>query len=69
MVVEVFVRKWGNSYGVVFPRDFVKQKKIEVNEKIFVDVVKEADLVSVFGTLRSTVSGQDFKDEVRKGWK
>ena len=68
MVVEVFVRKWGNSYGVVFPRDFVKQKKIEVNEKIFVDVVKEADLGRAFGTLKSRVSGQDFKDEVRKGW-
>ncbi|MFH0863398.1 MAG: hypothetical protein V1875_10295 [Candidatus Altiarchaeota archaeon] len=69
MTVEVFVRKWGNSYGVVFPRDYVKQKGIEVNEKILVDVVREANLGGVFGTLKSSISGQDFKDEVRKGWK
>ena len=68
MVIEVFVRKWGNSFGVVFPKDFINQKGIQLNEKILVDIVKEADLDSVFGTLKSNVSGQDFKDEVRKGW-
>jgi hypothetical protein len=69
MVVEVCVRKWGNSYGIVFPSAFVKEKKIALNEKILIDVVKEADLGRVFGTLKSGVSGQDFKDEARKGWK
>jgi antitoxin component of MazEF toxin-antitoxin module len=68
MVVEVFVRKWGNSFGVVFPKDFVNEKGIQLNEKILVDVVKEANMDKVFGTLKSKVSGQDFKDEVRKGW-
>lgn len=69
MIVEVFVRKWGNSFGVVFPKDFVDEKGIQLNEKILVDVVKEADLGDVFGTLKSNVPGQLFKDEVRKGWK
>ena len=69
MSIEVFVRKWGNSYGVVFPKDFVNEKGIQLNEKILVDIVREADLDGVFGTLKSCGSGQDFKDEVRKGWR
>jgi len=68
MATEVVVRKWGNSLGVVFPKELVKEKKVRVNEKIIVEVVKEADLSDIFGTLKRKMSGQQFKDMVRKGW-
>lgn len=69
MAFEVFVRKWGNSLGVIFPKSLAEAKQLHVNEKVLVEVVKEADLRKVFGSLKTAVGGQEFKDTVRGGWK
>ncbi len=69
MAFEVVVRKWGNSFGVIFPTDFIKKKRLHIHEKVLVEVVKEADLRKVFETLKTNISGQKFKDMVREGWK
>jgi len=68
MTVEVMLRKWGNSIGGVFPKSFVEEQGLKPNETILVDVIKKADLRDVFGTLKRKRSGQEFKDEARKGW-
>ncbi len=69
MAFEVMVRKWGNSFGVLFPKAFIREKGLHVNEKVFVDVVREADMRKTFRTLRTEVGGQEFKNLVREGWK
>jgi len=69
MAIEAQVRKWGNSLGVIFPKEFVKKRHLEVNEIVVLEVVKEADLETLFGTLKRKKSGQDFKDMVKEGWK
>jgi antitoxin component of MazEF toxin-antitoxin module len=68
-IVEAMVRKWGNSVGVVFPSNFVKENDLKVNDMVNIVVVKKADLRHVFGSLPRKMSGQEFKDEARKGWK
>lgn len=71
MAVEATARRWGNSLGIVFPKDFVESNNIRPNDRIFVEVVKEADLSDVFGSLKTKgkrMSGQAFKDMVREGW-
>lgn len=68
MATEVTVRKWGNSLGVVFPKEFAQKKHLQANQKVLVEVVKEADLSHLFGSLKRKVSGQKFKDEARRGW-
>jgi len=68
MATEVIAKKWGNSIGIVLPKDFVEKQGIEENDKIFVDVVKEANLKHLFGSLKRKMSGQKFKDMVREGW-
>lgn len=68
MAVEVVLKKWGNSYGVVLPKDFVKNKKLKMNQKIKIELVEEADLTDIFGSLKRKMSGQEFKDMVREGW-
>ena len=69
MATEVVVRKWGNSLGVAFPKEFAKRNNLKLDEKIVIEVVKEADLRPVFGSLKTKMTGQEFKDMVRKGWK
>ena len=67
MATEVTVRKWGNSMGVILPKQLMEQEGLKENEKIFLEIVKEADLRDIFGTLKTKVSGQKFKDMARKG--
>ena len=68
MAVEVVVRKWGNSVGIVFPKEFVSKKHLKANQKILIEVVKEADIRKLHGILPRKMSGQAFKGMVRKGW-
>ena len=65
---ELKVRKVGNSLGVIFPKEFVREKRIRENEIVFVNVVKRGDLSKLFGSLKFKESGQQIKDEMRKGW-
>ena len=69
MAVEVTIKKWGNSKGAIFPKEFLEKQGIKENDRIFVEVVKKVDLSKVFGSLKGTkMTGQQFKDMVRKGW-
>jgi len=68
MATEVVLKKWGNSMGVVLPKELVEKEQLKKNEKIFLEIVKEADLTKIFGSLKRKMSGQEFKDLVREGW-
>ena len=68
MAVELTLRKWGNSLGVVLPKELVKQQKLKPNQTIYVQVIKPANLRPIFGTLPDKMSGQAFKNLVKKGW-
>jgi len=69
MAIEGVIKKWGNSMGVLIPKEVVKREKLRINEKIFFNIVKKADLTNIFRSLERKMSGQEFKDMVRKGWK
>ena len=68
MATEVVIKKWGNSMGVVLPKDLVETQGLEENEKVFITVIKEGDLSDIFGSLKLGVPVQKLKDMVRKGW-
>ena len=69
MVTEVIIKKWGNSFGVILPKEIVDRQHLKVNQKIGIQVFQKADLRDLFGSLPRDVSGQRFKDDARKGWK
>ncbi len=69
MAIEVVLKRWGNSMGVVLPKEMVKREELKENQRLLIEVIKEADLTDIFGTLKRKMSGQEFKDMVRKGWK
>ncbi|PIN75647.1 hypothetical protein COV18_02260 [Candidatus Woesearchaeota archaeon CG10_big_fil_rev_8_21_14_0_10_37_12] len=68
MAIEVTLRKWGNSLGVILPKELVQKKHLKSDDKIFLEVVKETDLTNLFGSLKRKTSGQQFKDMAREGW-
>lgn len=70
MTTEVMTKKWGNSIGVVLPRELVEKQHIKENQKIIINVVREADLSDIFGSVKGKLkmSGQKLKDLAKEGW-
>ena len=68
MAVEVVVKKWGNSMGVILPKELVKEKNLKENEKISIELVREIDLSDIFGSLKGKfkMTSQQLKDEIRR---
>lgn len=66
--VVVKVKGWGNSLGVVLPKQFVREADLEIGDEIVVSK-KKANLKPLFGILRGVnKSTQELKDEMRKSW-
>ena len=69
MAIEVEMKKWGNSMGVIIPKELIDKKNLKENDRITIEIVKKADVSDVFGNVKKRkMSGQNFKDMVRKGW-
>lgn len=68
MAIQTTVKKWGNSMGIVLPMDFVQNRELKENDVVIINVVKEADLKNLFGSLKRKMSGQEFKNIVKEGW-
>ena len=68
-MVRAVVRRWGNSYGIVLPKDTVRKHRLSEND--IVDIKIESTVRPVerlFGTLRTRRSAQGIKDESRAIW-
>ena len=70
MEVKVRAKRWGSSIGVIIPKEVIEAKRIRENDEIIVEV-KNRPLAGEFfcrlkGKLRE--SGQELKDEMRRGW-
>ncbi len=70
MAIEVTIKKWGNSMGIILPKEIIELKTLKENDKVRIEIVKEANLSNIFGSLKlkRKMTGQQFKDFVRKGW-
>ncbi len=69
MAVEVKIRKWGNSFGVILPKILLDSRGLKEDDGIVIEIVKEADLRNVFGSVKKRkITGQEFKDLVKEGW-
>lgn len=68
-LVEAEAKKWGNSLGVILPRDVVEKEHIKENQKIGILIIKDSSktLKSSFGILKGKMkkSSQQIKDELR----
>lgn len=69
MAITVVVRKWGNSLGITLPKELVEAQNIKKGDTLSLPVViKKADLSKIFGSIKTGMSGQKFKNMAREGW-
>ena len=69
MVSQIILKKWGNSLAIIIPREIARQKNLSEDDRVSIEIFKEADFDDVFGSLKTNSTGQEFKDEAKKGWK
>ena len=69
-VIDVRVKKWGNSFGVVIPKEVIEKEDIKEDEDVRLIVVKKSSkiLKETFGMLKGKIkkSTQQIKDELSK---
>ena len=70
MFVNVTLKKWGNSLGLVVPSDLVEKLDLKENQQIRVNIEDlKANLAKeLWGAIKLNKSPQELKDEARTGW-
>jgi hypothetical protein len=64
------IREWGNSYGIVIPKELVIKEGFKVNDCVTVSINKKKTLEGFFGKGKGKIKdAQKEKDEARKIWK
>ena len=70
MEVEAKVRKWGRSFGIVIPKEKIKEEGIKENETVKLFISKKTNVLKeTFGTMKFKRSTQEILDESdREDW-
>src|SRR3989442_406124 len=61
------LKRWGNSYGVVVPKEVVEKEGLKEGEVVEISVRKASDIRRLFGKYPFK-DLQYEKEEMRKGW-
>ena len=65
--IEVKAKKWGNSFGIIIPKDVAEKEHIKEGQKLNLIILKKSDVLKkTFGTFKFDKSAQEIKDEIRK---
>ncbi len=61
------VRKWGNSLGIIIPKERAQELRIRAEEEVWIDIQKkENPLKELFGALPKLKNGKELLKEVRR---
>ena len=67
---ETKIREWGNSFGIVIPKELIVKEGFRVNEVVDIRINKKQNLMEFFGKGKGKIKdAQKEKDEARKIWK
>ena len=68
-MVQVVVKKWGNSFGVILPKKVINEIKISEEDVLEIEIKRKVrPLNQLFGTLNDNKSTAQIKNEMKEGW-
>ncbi len=69
METKAKVKEWGNSLGIIIPKEVIRKENIKPNDEVIINIIKKKKLIKLFGSLKDwKIDSQKMKDELRKGW-
>lgn len=67
--IECIARKWGNSLGIIIPKEIVVEERLLEHEKLLIEIKKKHLAKEFFGLLSGWERPTDkIKEEMKKGW-
>ena len=66
--IETQTRKWGNSLGIVIPKNVIDKEHLHENQRVIIEIKKAVDITRLRGLVKFKKSAQELKDEMRAGW-
>ena len=67
---ECIARKWGNSLGLIIPKEIVEKEHFSENDKVLVVFKKKRLAKEFFGMLHKwDRPTEEIKKEMKEGWK
>ena len=70
MEIKTIAKKWGSSIGIILPKSIIEANRIREHDEIVIEIKKKTLAGEMFGKFPrlSKKSGQELKDEARRGW-
>lgn len=66
-MVKAKLRSWGNSFGIVVPKNVVDEQRLKEGDEVLIEVKPTMTLKDMFGSFKDwKLDAQKFKDERRK---
>ena len=69
VMIEVKVRKWGNSFGVTIPKEIVKKENFKDGQKVDILIFPKTNVLrELFGSMKNwKIDTQKALDELDRG--
>lgn len=66
--VEGIIKRWGNSFGIIIPKDIMDEENWKVGDKVnFLAIKDNSAMKSMFGIIKGKkINAQKMKDEARR---
>ena len=68
MIIKSKIRRWGNSFGILIPKDFIKKRNFSENENVLVDLKKKKNLQELFGICSFKRPVKEIMREIKDGY-
>ena len=69
-MIAVKTKQWGNSIGIIIPKEVAREKGIQAEDEVLVEIEKKSlqktVLQELFGTLKTNKSTEQLLRESRK---
>ena len=67
MTIETKTRKWGNSIGIIIPKDTAEDLNIKPGEEVILEIQKKGNVLKeLFGSIKFSKPTNRLVKEVRK---
>jgi len=67
MMLRAKVRRWGDSLGLILPKELAAKAGLEEGDEVEITITKAVRLEGLFGKLPFKDLGA-LKEELRRGW-